>query len=180
MDTSSLVLRYERGSGIRLKGASDSSHANELDGRSRGAYLFKAFGAAVSWQSKKMQGVSTSSTEAEYKCMIEAAKEAIWLQRLLEEMGLRSRGPVTITADNQSAIKLAHNPVLHQKTKHIELYWHFIRETVEEGYVKLEFVRSKDQEADALTKAVVGAQFRLARARFGLRMHKRLECKGGC
>ena len=180
VDTSSFVLRYERGSGIRLKGASDSSHANELDGRSRGAYLFKAFGAAVSWQSKKMQGVSTSSTEAEYKCMTEAAKEAIWLQRLLEEMGLRSRGPVTITADNQSAIKLAHNPVLHQKTKHIELYWHFIRETVEKGYVKLEFVRSKDQEADALTKAVVGAQFRLARARFGLCMHRRLECKGGC
>ena len=95
-------------------------------------------------------------------------------------MGLRSKGPVTITADNESAIKLAHNPILHQKTKHIEVYWHFIREAVEEGYVKLEFVRTRDEEADALTKAVVGAQLRLARARFGLCMRRRQECKGGC
>jgi hypothetical protein len=172
VDTSDWVLRYERGAGIRLRGASDSSYKNELDGKSRGAYLFKAYGAAVSWQSKKMQGVSTSSTEAEYKCMTEAAKEAIWLQRLLEEIGLWRRGPVTISADNQSAIKLAHNPVLHQRTKHIDVHWHFIREAVEEEYVKLEFVRTKDQEADALTKAVVGAQFREGRGRFGLRMRK--------
>jgi hypothetical protein len=168
VDTADLVLRYERGRGVRLMGATDSSWRKELEAKSRGAYLFKAFGAAVSWQSKKIAGVSLSSCEAEYKALTEGAKEAIWLQRLMEEVGIWEGGPVTIKVDNQAAISLAKNPVLHQRTKHISLYWHFIREAIEDGHVRVEFVRTREQEADALTKPLVGAHFKETRARFGL------------
>jgi hypothetical protein len=85
----------------------------------------------------------------------------------MEEMGIWHGGPVTIKVDNESAISLAKNPVLHQSMKHIEIR-HFIREVVEEGHVIFEFVRTKEQEADALTKAHVGAQFKESRARGGV------------
>jgi hypothetical protein len=133
--------------------------------------VFRLGGGAVCWQSKKLKGVATSSTVAEYKAMTEGAKEAIWLRRLMRELGVGDDGPVLFRVDNESAIKLARNPVMHQKTKHVEIYWHFIREAVESGEVALEFVRTHLQDADFLTKALAGPQHRDACARIGLMRH---------
>ena len=89
----------------------------------------------------------------------EAAKEALWTRRLLNEFGYGGPQQVTIQADNQSAIALAENPMHHGRTKHIEIRYHFIREKVTEGLIKLAFVPTGEEAADGLTKPLAGEAF---------------------
>lgn len=153
-DTAARVIRYSRQSGESLLGYTDSDYASERDAKSRAAYVFKLGGGAVSWYSKKLDGVSDSTTEAEYKALSQGAKEAIWLKRLLAEMHVGNGGAIPLYCDNESAISLAHNPVLHQRTKHINVAWHFVRYAVRQQEVVVEPVRSHLQDADMLTKAL--------------------------
>jgi hypothetical protein len=150
VDTNDQVLRYERGAGPKLVGYTDSTWAGEGEGKSRGAFVFCLGGGAVAWRSKKQECVALSSTEAEYMALTDGAQEATWLGRLLKELGEEVE-PVLIRVDNQSAIALAHNPVLHGRTKHINVQWHFVREAVEQGKV-IQHVQSRWQDADFLTK----------------------------
>ena len=90
----------------------------------------------------KLEGVAPSTTEAEYKALTEGAKEAIWLKKLYRELGVGNGRPIQLHVDNQSAISLAHNPVMHQRTKHIKIYYHFIRDAIQEGDVNVSFVRT--------------------------------------
>jgi hypothetical protein len=94
--------------------------------------------------------VATSGCKVEYIATTEASKEAIWIQHLLDYK--IPEVPIT----NQSAIQFAKNPISHAHSKHIEAQWHFIREKVEEGLVKVQFVGTNDQVADGLTKPLVG------------------------
>jgi hypothetical protein len=79
---------------------------------------------------KKQPTVSLSSTEAEYKALCTATCEAIWLRRILEDVGEKQKVPTIIQCDNQSSIKLANNPVYHARSKHIETHYHFVREKI--------------------------------------------------
>jgi len=183
VDTAHFVLRFHRESGSELVGYTDSDWASEADAQSRAAYVFKVGGGAVSWASKKLEGVADSTTVAEYKALTQGAKEAIWLRQLCGELRqgtdpIPLRGstsaakeaskPMTLHCDNQSALKLAHNPILHQRTKHVKVAWHFIREAIKDGDVKVEFVRTALQDADILTKALDGAKHKNNRFRLGL------------
>jgi hypothetical protein len=108
--------------------------------------------------------VALSSTEAEYMALTLVAKEAIWLHRLLAELGFvesddTTSTPMTIFEDNQSAIALAKNPIHHARSKHIDIQHHFIREKVESGEVKLEYTSSEEMIADAMTKALLHFKF---------------------
>ena len=182
MDTQHFVLRFERDSGSEVVGYTDSDWASEADGQSRAAYVFKLAGGAISWGSKKLEGISDSSTVAEYKALSNGAKEAIWLRQLLGELRqstqpitLRSdedaarevNKPTVLYCDNQSAIKLAKNPVQHQRTKHVKLAWHLIRQAIKDGDVRVEFVRTALQDADILTKALDGAKPRTTGSALG-------------
>jgi len=102
-------------------------------------------GGAVSWLSKCQAAVSLSTAEAVYIALSSATQEAIWMRRLLWET-------VIIYEDNQSYIKMSHNPVLHSRTKHIDIHYHYIREAVAEGNVTLEYCPTKDVVADILIK----------------------------
>ena len=86
--------------------------------------------------------------------LVQAAKESIWLQRLLKELGREAENTKTIYEDNQGAIALANNPEYHARTKHIDIQYHFVRECVENGDIKLEYCPTADMVADALTKAL--------------------------
>ena len=169
VDTSTRVIRYEKGMGEEIQGYTDADFGSEADGRSRAAYVFKVGGGAVSWQSKKLEGGAPSTTEAEYKALTEGAKEATWLKRLYGELGVGNGGPIHLHVDNQSAISLAHNPVMHQRTKHIKIYYHFIRDVIQEGDVNVSFVRTHLQDADFLTKALPRALHYANMERVGLR-----------
>ena len=87
----------------------------------------------ISWKSKRQTTVSKSSSEAEYRAMSSAASEITWVVHLLEELGINNLQLVTLHCDNQIALNIAHNPVLHGKTKHIAIDCHFTREKVMEG-----------------------------------------------
>jgi hypothetical protein len=111
-------------------------------------------GMPISWTSRKQTIVALSSTEAEYIACGEAVQETLWTRQLLQEIGLGTTEPTTVYVDNQSAIALATNSKHHQRTKHINVRHHFIRQHVDEGSIKLTWTPSEHQLADILTKPV--------------------------
>ena len=167
VDTGDIVLHYDREADAELVGYTDSDWGNEPDGKSRAAYVFEVAGGAVSWSSKKLDGIADSTTVAEYKALSFGAKEAIWLRQLMGELG-QSTQAITLCCDNQSAIKLSHNPTMHQRTRHVKLAWHLVREAIKDGDVVVKFVRTAVQDADMLTKALDGPKHKDNRQRIGL------------
>ena len=115
--------------------------------------------AAISWCSKRQDSVALSSCEAEIMAASDASKEAIYVSRFLAELGLRDPSPITVSLDNQGAIDLAYNPEHHQRTKHIERRHFFIREAVEQGQIRVPFVRTDDNIADFFTKPLSSKRF---------------------
>jgi len=135
-----------------LQGHCDSSWGDDLSTRhSTLGYCFSLGSGVISWRSKKSGSVAHSTTEAEYYAQAEAVKEACWLRMFLEEVWDKPNTTV-IHCDNSSAVKLAHNPINHSRTKHIDITHHFIREKIEQGVVELMLVPSKANVADILTK----------------------------
>jgi len=138
-----------------LTGYTDADWANNrLNRRSISGYAFMYSGGAVSWCSKQQSTVASSSTHAEYIAAAEAAKELVWLRRLLSELHEGTPGPTRLYIDNRAADLLARNPVNHAATKHIDVRYHFIRECVADGSVDLRLIGTNDMAADVLTKAL--------------------------
>ena len=117
-------------------------------------YVLTLGGTAVSWSSKKQTSVALSSTEAEYVARAHAAKEAIWLRQLLSELGLDVSSPTVLCINNQSAIAITRNPKFHDRTKHIDMHYHFLRQVVEDKLIQLAYTPTGEQVADVLTKGL--------------------------
>jgi reverse transcriptase-like protein len=153
MGTKTLELTYggeERG----LVGYVDADGASQEHRRAISGYVFMVDGGAVSWSSKKQELVTLSTAEAEYVAQTHAAKEAIWLRRLLTEIFKAIDTPTTLFSDSKSAIALAHDGHYHARTKHIDIRYHFIRYIIEAGTIKLVYCPTSDMTADTLTKAL--------------------------
>ena len=103
---------------------------------------------------KKQKVVALSSAEAEFRGMAKGLCELLWLKRLLEEIECSSQDTMNLFCDNKVAIAIAHNPVQHDRTKHVEVDRHFIKQKLEDKVIQFPFVKSEDQLADILTKAV--------------------------
>ena len=116
-------------------------------------------GNLVTWKNKKQNVVARSSAEAEYRAMTSTTSELIWLKQLLRDMKIIPDGPMQMYCDNQAARHIASNPVFHERTKHIEVDCHFIREKVQAGEIETPFVRSHDQLADIFTKVLDKGNF---------------------
>jgi hypothetical protein len=104
------------------------------------------------WLSKKQPIVTLSTCEAEYVASSWCVCHVIWLRNLLSKMELKQLGATVIQVDNKSAIELANNPMNHERSKHIDVRFHFIRDHVKEGSVELVHVASQDQVAYIFTK----------------------------
>ena len=152
-NTKTLCLIYEAGSQT-LVGHCDADWGSDAtDRRSNGGYTFFIGQNLVSWSSRKQRTTALSSSEAEFVSMTEATKEAKWLKNLLVELGFTDKkSSVTIHADNQGAIFMANNKVTSERSKHIDIKHFFIREEIERGSVNLEYIPSKENIADTLTK----------------------------
>ncbi|MGK2912532.1 MAG: reverse transcriptase domain-containing protein [Sphingobium sp.] len=133
--------------------------ADRNDRKSTSGNVFQLAGAAISWSSKKQQTVSLSSMESEYMAVTNASKQAIWLRRLLTALGHPPNGPSKIFVDNKSALDLAYNPEFHDRSKHIDIRHHFIRETLAAGTVSLEWIPTDHMIADVLTKPLASLKF---------------------
>ena len=112
--------------------------------------------------------MALSSCEAEYIAAAIAACQGIWLARLLAELKGEKTGAINLKIDNQSAIALSKNPVFHDRSKHIDVRFHFIRECVEEDRVRLQSIGTTEQLADILTKALGRERFCELRSRIGV------------
>ena len=150
------------GTDLTLHGYSDSSYADDKDSRcSQQGYIFFLGDSPISWRSKRQQIVALSSTEAEYMAMGYASRNAIWLRSLLGELGLIQ--PATlIRGDNQGAIALAHNPTHHEKSKHIDVVFHRIRDWIKNQRIKLQYCGTSENVADIFTKGLTHTLHRQA------------------
>lgn len=147
-------LYYSANSSLELRAYSDADWAGDpTDRRSTTGYCFFLGDSLISWRSKKQTLVSRSSTEAEYRALADTTQELIWLRWLLDDMGVIHSTPTPLCCDNQSAVQIARNDVFHDRTKHIEIDCHFVRQHVVRSSIRLLSVSSSDQTADIFTKA---------------------------
>ena len=145
---------YKAKSDLDLIGFTDSDWAGDsTDRKSTSGYVFMLAERPISWSSKKKSAIALSSTETEYRGVVNATTQCLWLQGLLGECGFEPEYSTTIYCDNQSTIQICKYPVQKQRTKHIEIHMHYIRELVHDGTIHLLFCSSSEQVAHIFTKA---------------------------
>lgn len=138
---------------VKLTAYSDADWANDLEDRvSVTGYVNMLGGACTSWRSMKQKCVATSSQHSEYMALSETAREVVFMRGLLAELGFEQKEPTIIYEDNTAAKALAENPVNHNRSKHIDVQYHYVRTAIEDRLVKVEWIPTKDQLADLFTK----------------------------
>ena len=137
-----------------LVGYTDADGASQEHRRAISGSAFLIDGGTISWSSRKQELITLSTAEAEYVAATHAAKEGIWLRRLLGEISPPIPKTTTLFCDNQAACKIATTDNFHARTKHIDIRYHFIRQTVEDGTFDIVYCPTDDMVADALTKAL--------------------------
>ncbi|KAM1223589.1 hypothetical protein ACFX2G_043549 [Malus domestica] len=162
-------LKYEKGKKTVLIGFCDSDWGGSLeDSKSTSGYAF-SFGSGVfSWASVKQHCVALSTAEAEYISASKATAQAIWLRFVLEDFGELQVDATPLQCDNTSAISISNNPVFHQKTKHIDRRYHFIKDALQQGIIDLVYCPTKEQVADIFTKALPKDRFNYLRDKLGV------------
>ncbi|WZZ64845.1 hypothetical protein YC2023_076215 [Brassica napus] len=126
---------------------------DRADRRSTTGYSTFIGGNLVTWKSKKQKVVSCSSAEAEYRAMLKLTNELVWIKGILKHLEIDQATPMTMHCDNQAAIHIASNSVFHERTKHIEVDCHKVRQMIILGIILPCYTRSEDQLADVFTKA---------------------------
>lgn len=164
-------LFYPRKKGVQpsLEGYSDSDLAGDIDGRkSTTGVIFFLGDSPVSWQSAKQRVVAMSSCEAEYIAAATAACQAVWLARLLAEILNSEVSMPLLRVDNKSAISLIKNPVLNDRSRHIDTRFHLIREYAAQGKIEVKFIGTEEQLGDILTKSLCRVKFQDLCEKIGL------------
>lgn len=166
--THSLTL----GVGNTLEACSDASFAdNSLDRKSSQAYIPKLFGGVIGWRASKQDTVTTSTTEAELLSLAQAAKEALFVSRLVKELGVElDEDYIQVWCDNQQTIRLvnADIAVLQIKLRHVDKHNHWLRQCASRKQIKVDYKPTRSMLADGLTKALPQASFERFRAELGL------------
>ena len=140
--TKGFGILYTTENDFKLVGYIDSDWIGSLDDRKSNArYMFHMGSVIISWASKKQPIVAQSIVEVEYIAENVVVCQAIWLRRILTDLNERQEDGTTIYCDNISSIALSKNPVFHGRSKHIEIRYHFIRELMENGDMKIEFCK---------------------------------------
>ncbi|CAM8941118.1 unnamed protein product [Rhodiola kirilowii] len=150
-------------------GFTDADWAGNItDRRSTSGYFTFVGGNLVTWKSKKQKVVARSSAEAEYRGMAQGVCELLWLKSLLHDLGIELTSPMKLYCDNKAAIDISQNPVQHDRTKHVEVDRHFIKEKLDANIITFPFVPSEEQLADILTKGVSVKAFHGSLSKLGM------------
>lgn len=180
MEAALRIVRYikgQPGQGILLSSIQDTNLTTFCDAdwascpltrKSVIGYFIKFGNSVVSWKSKKQSTVSRSSAEAEYRSIATTVTEIIWMLGLLKDLGIEMHKPVEVCTDSKAAILLAANPVYHERTKHIEIDYHFIREKIVQGIICTKYTPTHEQPADMLTKGLTKIQHQLLSSKLGV------------
>ena len=163
-------LFYSSSNDFKLVGFCDSDFAGDIDDRkSTTDFVFFMGNCTITWSFKKQSIVTLSTCESEYTAATSCTCHAIWLRRLLKELHLPQDEATKICIDNKSAQALAKNLVFHDRSKHIDTRYHFIRDCISKKEVKLEYVKTQDQIADIFTKPLKFEVFRRLRDSLGVK-----------
>ena len=172
----------------KLKAYSDSDYAaDKLNRKSILGYVYMFGGGPISWMSRKQKSVATSTTEAEYMALSTCAKEGLWIAQLLKDMGYdkylgnklnqvtitedikhKAHSPVQLLGDNQAANLLVKDAHIHERSKHIDVAYHHIRDLHKRNLIQLDYIPSADMVADGLTKPLPGDKFKRFITQLGL------------
>lgn len=167
--TSSHGIFFHRRNNNNLHAFSDADWAGDPDDSvSTQAYIVYLGKNLISWPSKKQKGVARSLTEAEYRSVANTSAEVRWLCSLLDELGITVQSPPVIYCDNVGTTYLCANPIFHFRMKHLALDYHFIRNQITSGQLRVALVSNKDQLADALTKPLSRAPFTTLSSKIGV------------
>ena len=160
---------YKKGEKFDLIGFTDRDYPGDQDDRkSTSCYVFVLCTGVVSWSSRKQKIVTLLTTEAEFVVATTCTCQDVLLRRILEELQFKQERATTIFCDNNSAIKLSKNLVLHGRSKHINVKYYFLRDINNEGTIKLQYCRSEDQLADIFTKSLRFLLFQKLRKLMGV------------
>lgn len=185
------ILRYLKGtfnhglllhksSEFSLHGYADVDWASDPDDHKSTSRFCVFFGGnLVTWGSKKQSVISRSSTEAEYRCLAVVATEFVWLQSLFTDLGIILKKLPILWCDNLSAVHLSANPVLHSKTKHVELDIYFVRDLVLNRKLNVQHLPALDQIADILTKPLSATSFLKLKSKLNVRDPFSIGLRGG-
>ncbi|KAG5876972.1 hypothetical protein JTB14_027871 [Gonioctena quinquepunctata] len=158
--------------------SNDSDYATDKDTRkSTTGYISKLRNAAVTWSSKRQHAVTFPTTEAEYVAACQATKEAIWIRRLMNDIGESVSMATPPNSDDQSAIKLIHDPEFHNRTKHVDIQFRFMREKFQDGEIEPVYVSTKQREADLLTRVLPRTSFLNLRNLIGMKKKNEINEK---
>jgi len=166
--TRHLGICYDGRNGLTLEGYSDADWGAGEDRKSISGFVFLLCGGIITNSAKKQSTTALSMTEAEYYALVQAAKESICIQRLLQELNVHVANANVLYGDNQGSIALANNSEYHARTKHIDIQYHFVRECVQSGKIDLQYCPTKDMLADGMTKPMARDRHMDLLARMGM------------
>ena len=162
-------LVYRKAENLKLLAYTDNDYARDVDDRkSISGYVFLLNNAAVYWSSKKQEIVTLSSIEAKYVAVTGCVCHCVWMKGILEHIGVNNCERIDICCDNSSSIKLSKNPVMHRRTKHINVRYHYLHDLSSQEVVKLVYCRTQNQIADIMTKSIKLDQFLKLRKLLGV------------
>jgi len=167
--TTELGIFYKKGGCTNLVAYTDSDFAGDLDDhRSTFGFAFLLGSRAISWSSKKHPVVTLSTTETEYIAVAFCACQCVWLRRVLDKLGHKEEKSTLIQCDNNSTIQLSKNSIFHDRSKHIDIRFHFLRDLTRDKVVELSYCNSQEQVADIMTKPLKLEQFLKLRSMLGM------------
>jgi hypothetical protein len=162
-------LLFSQHDHFKIEAYTDTNWVSSImDRRSTSSYCTFVRGNLVTWWSKKQSMVARSSAKAEFRAIAQGVCKTLWLKILLKELGFDSNDSMRLYCNNKTAISIAHNLVQHDRTKHVEIVRHFIKEKLREGIICTPYVKTGEQLTDMLTKGVSSSIFHSALSKLGM------------
>lgn len=153
-------LLFKREDTLTMKIYTDANYAGSItDRKSTSGYCVFLGDSLVTWRSKKQDRVSRSSAKAEFRALAQGMCEGLWMNIILDDLKVKVENLVQLHCDNKSAMSIAHNPIQHDRTKHIEIDRHFIKDNLDRGFVITTHVHTELQIADIFTKGLPPRRF---------------------
>jgi len=153
-----------------ITGYSDADWASHMHCHSISGFAYFIGGGVINWSSKKQPIITLSSTEAKYVALTHASKDILWIHKLLTELSsiFSFSLPTTLFCDNQGMIRLSKDATFHRRTKHIDVHFHFIRQTITSGHIMMQYCPTDDMIADIFTKSLGRVKYEKFRTLLGV------------